>query len=274
MKFKLTIYILIIFVALSGFMLFYYMFSLRPKIQKVKVFEEQERVLLARKLDLMQSRLAYVEISGMEVSNKDFFEVFSYDFSILENHIENSNEWIKSEEAESIEEELYNKDINCNGNLSEIFSKLEITYNYLWNLLGYDPVKDLSGDYANGDFDVLLGRILQIEEGVEKYAKDERLKTEVIAVIETLTDIKNSLNEESHANLHEQLAAFFEKYLALKTKAMEQVFLVVKSEESVVYLTKLSNLINDYEKEAAIAEQKRLELVGSIPAGGGLLDLF
>jgi len=260
MKSKLLINIITIFSAFLVITALYFGVFIKQKIDMVRTLNRQKKVMMLRKTELVESRLALVGLANSRVSDSGFYESFSADMKKVEEDLQVSRDYVGGEDDELIDEELMNEEREVRSLVEDIYAQVQESFGLYSKLLEYDIAKDLSGPLTDEDYEDLLGRVISTMEGLEQFTDDSYLGQDVQLAISEL-----ALSELEIAVLN---------YNLLKIKAFKKVQEPIRSEQGVDMLVRLTNLVVAYEGGVADIAQSRQEIINSIPAGSGLLSIF
>ena len=274
MKSKLLKNIITIFVAFLVITALYFGVFIRQKIDMVRILTRQEKAITLRKSELVESRLALVGVANGRISDSGFFETFTADMRKVEEGLQESEGSLTGEEVELIKEELLKEDIEVQGFIGTIYTQIQDNLNLYSKLLEYDIAKDFSPSLENENYEDLLGRVISTIEGLEQFTDDAYLGGEVQAAITELAVAKESLENEVYEELLSELEIAVLNYNLLKIKAFKKVQEPIRSEQGVGMLVRLTNLIVSYENGVADITKSRQEIINSIPAGSGLINIF
>jgi len=274
MKSKLLINIITIFSAFLVITALYFGVFIKQKIDMVRTLNRQKKVMMLRKTELVESRLALVGLANSRVSDSGFYESFSADMKKVEEDLQVSRDYVGGEDDELIDEELMNEEREVRSLVEDIYAQVQESFGLYSKLLEYDIAKDLSGPLTDEDYEDLLGRVISTMEGLEQFTDDSYLGQDVQLAISELAVAKESLENEVYGDLLSELEIAVLNYNLLKIKAFKKVQEPIRSEQGVDMLVRLTNLVVAYEGGVADIAQSRQEIINSIPAGSGLLSIF
>ena len=274
MKSKLLKNILIIFGAFLVVAALYFGVFVRQKIDLVRTLNMQEKVVMLRKSDLVESRLALVGVANGRISDSGFFESFSADMEMIGKGLQTSKDFLESKEVELIEEKMVKEDREVWYLIGTIYTQVQDSFTLYNKLLEYDIAKDLSGPLGDENYEDLLGRVLNTLDGLEQFLEDEYLGEETQVAINELSVARVSLENENYEDLFLELEIAVLNYNLLKIKAFKRVLEPIRSEQGVDMLVRLTNLIVSYEGEVGDIARSKQEVTNSIPAGSGFLSIF
>jgi len=274
MKSKLLINIITIFSAFLVITALYFGVFIKQKIDMVRTLNRQKKVMMLRKTELVESRLALVGLANSRVSDSGFYESFSADMKKVEEDLQVSRDYVGGEDDELIDEELMNEEREVRSLVEDIYAQVQESFGLYSKLLEYDIAKDLSGPLTDEDYEDLLGRVISTMEGLEQFTDDSYLGQDVQLAISELAVAKESSENEVYGDLLSELEIAVLNYNLLKIKAFKKVQEPIRSEQGVDMLVRLTNLVVAYEGGVADIAQSRQEIINSIPAGSGLLSIF
>lgn len=274
MKSKLLIKLITIFSVFLVITALYFGVFIRQKMDTVRTLNRQEKVMMLRKTELVESRLALVGVANSRVSDSGFYESFSAGMKKVEEGLHVSKDYLRDEDGALPDEELLNEEKEIRSLIEDIYTPVQENFGLYSKLLEYDIAKDLSGSLEDEDYEDLLGRVISTMEGLEQFIDDAYLGEEAQAAIVELTVARESLENEVYGDLLSELEIAVLNYNLLKIKAFKKVQEPIRSEQGVDMLVRLTNLIVSYEGGAADISQSRQEIINSIPAGSGLLSIF
>jgi len=240
----------------------------------VRILNRQEKVMMLRKTELVESRLALVGVVNSRVSESGFFENFINDMKKVEEGLQVSKDYLGGEDKELTGEELLNEEREVRSLVEDIYTPVKDNFGLYSKLLEYDIAKDFSPPLQNEDYEDLLGRVTSTMEGLEQFTDDSYLGQDAQLTISELAVAKELMENEDYKDLLLELEIGVLNYNMLKIKAFKQVQEPIRSEQGVGMLVRLTNLIVSYESEVADIAQSRQEIIDSIPAGSRFPGIF
>lgn len=232
MKHKILTRILIIFIGLLVLIGISTFVFVKVRSNIVSNINDRKEKIMSQNSFLVEQRLAYMEIAKLELGDEDAFEL-----------IQSSLNTISGFDANNIEDDDLKWGIESVNNV--LISKFEIYK----KIIEYDIMQDFYSSLASENYEVLLGKVNALAEGMSTYDDQEVIKVEVSAVEENASLLSEALYEENYDGLIIMVENLYRDYEELRKAAIREVKAPLVSDEGVQMLTDLTNLIISNQNE-------------------------
>ncbi len=218
---------------------------------------------------LLQNRIALTELTRLDSTSTDFFdekqrslsrlkETSQQAQSLAQNPPTLSNKVIsRYRELEAAYPILIEKTSSILSDQQTLIEKLEARHENLKNIYLYDPVIDLSSlDVSTADDrEELLGRLNAALEGLDaiktsrptRETNADSLIVEISATQGLIDQLISQLENSELDDANQTRIGLIQRFGELKNAALESELALIKSEDSISLLTRLTNLILEYE---------------------------
>lgn len=254
----------------------YYFLILKPRLALPKALLESQQILGEFHEVLLQNRIALTELTRLDPSTSDFFDEKQRSLTRLNEtnqaalKLANNPPPLPKKTTNELNDlkKAYPSLTQQTKTLLELqqslIKKLNLTHELLENIYRYDPVVDLEDLDINNptDKEELTSRLNAALEGLDNIKSGLRTiegSDDLIAEIsqiQSLIDQLKSKLEKNQDSATETRSELVTKFIALKKSCLEKELTLVKSEDSIDFITRLTNLILEYEFHIQLLSSK------------------
>lgn len=247
MKSRLITFVILILGFFTLIFLFYYILVVKPQIKEQEVSQETKILKEKRAEELVEARLAYVDLNKLDPKDANFYENYDSDLKVLADFSAKSEAFFNDNRSNLLSSELIKKDNQVSTQIEGMSKELSEKDQELGKILSYDHKSELAPLMEKKQYDRLLGLVQKTREGLSQYKNNAALKPEITQTLDILTSLENSLQSRNYSNLNLLLTEYQKSYTLLKKKSYREISSLIREKKSVEMLTNWTNLIISYQ---------------------------